>query len=172
MLHSAVSTINFTLDGDGLDDFPLGDPLMSWTLEDAAHPLFSVWACSVLRPAIEVEAWNQRYARARSIRELLFETQEFSQRNADGTASSPPRAGILRHYRPGDGVFIQSTVASIMEPFAGWISNSPKHEHQGAELLALRDVLRRLGVDPDPENTWDQTVSDMFEYYANNSRAT
>ena len=120
-LHSLVSKIIFTVDGDGLDDFPLGDPLLTWTLEEAAHPEFAAWAYSVLKPAIQVEAWNQRYAPARSIRSLEFNTQQFSDRKNDGTAAHPPFAGDLLHIPPGDGKFIQDAVTSILEPFAGWI---------------------------------------------------
>lgn len=160
-LHSLVSNIVFTVDGDGLDDFPLGDPLLTWTLEEAAHPEFATWAYSVLKPAIQVEAWNQRYAPARSIRFLEYETQLFSNRNNDGIATHPPSAGNLLHIPPGDGKFIQDAVARILEPFAGWISNTGKHDHLGDELLKIRASFRRLGLDPDPRNTWDAIASEM-----------
>lgn len=164
MLHSAVPRINFTVDGDGLDDFPLGDPLMSWSLEEAAHPDFGAWAYAVLKPAIEVEAWNQHYAAAQSIRDLVYETQWFAMRKDVGSPQLSPRPGTLQHTPPGDSAFIRDAVTSILEPFVGWISNDPAHNHQGKELLIIRDAFRRLGLDPDPENTWDEIVSDMEEF--------
>ncbi len=163
-LHSLVSKIIFTVDGDGLYDFPLGDPLLTWTLEEAAHPEFAAWAYSVLKPAIQVEAWNQHYAPARSIRFLEYETQLFSERKNDGTAAHPPGAGDLLHIPPGDGKFIQDTVASILEPFAGWISNTGKHDHLGDELLKIRAAFRRLDLNPDPKNTWDEIASEMDKH--------
>lgn len=162
--NSAVSTINFTVDGDGLDDFPLGDPLMTWTLEEAATSGFAEWSYSVLKPAIEVEAWNQHYAPAQCVRELEFETQMFADRTTAGTAKSPPRAGALLHMPPGNRDFIRSTLTSILEPFAGWISNTGAHDHLGDELLTIRDSFRRLGVDPDPGNSWNRIVAEMAEY--------
>lgn len=161
-----VSTINFTLDGDGLDDFPLGDPLLTWTLEEAANPAFPAWAYSVLKPAIRVEAWNQQFAPARSIRWLDYETQVFSSRKEDGTAARPPNPGGLIHIPPGDGEFIKKTVTEIIEPFAAWISNTGKHDHLGQELLNIRDALRRLDIDPDPCNRWDGIAADMAAYAA------
>jgi hypothetical protein len=161
-----VSNINFTLDGDGLDDFPLGDPLLTWSLEEAAHPEFSAWAYSVLKPAIRVEAWNQHFAPARSIRYLEYQTQLFTERNSDGTAALAPKPGTLLHVPPGDGAFIRDTVVEILEPFAGWISNTGKHDHLGDELLKLRDAFRRLDLDPDPGNKWDDIAADMSGFAA------
>lgn len=159
-----VSNINFTLDGDGLDDFPLGDPLMTWSMADAVHPDFPMWAYSVLKPAVRVEAWNQHFAPARCIRFLNFETQLFAARKDDGTAALPPTPGDLLHLAPGDGEFIKRTVAEIIDPFAAWISNTGKHNHLGGELLKIRDALRCLNVDPDPGNKWGEIAADMASY--------
>lgn len=161
-----VSTINFTLDGDGPNDFPLGDHLLTWSLEDANHPEFSAWAYSVLKPAIRVEAWNQRFAAARSIRHLEYEMQQFSERNSDGTAAVLPKAGKLLHIPPGDGNFIKNTVSEMLEPFVGYISNTEKHAHLGDELLNIRAAFRRLDLDPDPNNNWDELVATMSAFAA------
>jgi hypothetical protein len=167
MPNSRVSKMIFTLGDKSLDDFPLGDPLLTWTLEDANHPDFSSWAYSVMKPAIRVEAWNQRFIRAQSIRWLDFKTQRFKERKSDGSAARPPAAGELLHIPPGDGAFILDTMTNMLEPFASWISNTGRHEHLGNELLTIRDSFRRLGVEPDPRNCWDAIASDMAEYAAN-----
>jgi hypothetical protein len=164
LLHSAVSNINFTLDGEGFNDFPLGDPLISWTLEEAAHPDFGAWAHAVLKPAIVVEAWNQLYAPARCIRNLVYETQLFSARKDTGMPELLPSAGALLHIPPGDGDFIRDTITGILEPFAGWVSNSPKYNDHGKELLIIRDAFRRLGLDPDPGSAWDEIVAEMDDF--------
>ncbi|WP_454866053.1 hypothetical protein [Pseudomonas umsongensis] len=164
--NSAVLEINFTIDGDGMDDFPLGDPLLTWTLEEAAHPEFSAWAYSVLKPAIKIESWNQRYAPAQSIRALEYETQLFRNRQSDGTADLVPSGGKILHIPPGDGQFIQDTILRVLEPFTGWISNTGNHNHLGLELLNIRSAFRRFGLDPDPADSWDQIVSTMDEYAA------
>lgn len=169
-LDVCVSNINFTLDGDGLDDFPLRDPLLTWSLEEAAHPEFATWAYSVLKPAILVEAWNQHFAQARSIRFLNYKTQRFNKRKVDGTADLPPTPGRLLHVPPGNGAFIEKTVLEILEPFAGWISNTGKHDHLGGELLKIRDALRRLDLDPDPSNEWDEIAANMSMYASKTQR--
>lgn len=161
--NSVVSEIIFTIDGDGMHDFPLGDPLLTWTLEEAAHPEFSTWAYSVLKPAIQIESWNQKYAPAQSIRALEYETQVFSNRRSDGTTNLAPRGGQIMHIPPGEGQFIQDTVARILEPFSGWISNTGNHDHLGIELLNIRASFRRFGVDPDPTGSWDEIASEMDE---------
>ena len=160
-IYSRVSKLVFTTCGDGLDDFPLGEPLLTWSLEEATHPEFPTWARSVLKPAIQVEAWNQHYSPSRSIRFLDFETQAFSNRRSDGTANHPPVAGELLTIHPGDREFICNSVVSILEPFAGWLANTGMHDHLGGELLKIRDAFRPLGLDPDSENTWDEIVSHM-----------
>lgn len=164
MRNSSVSEIILTIDGDGMHHFPLGDPLLTWTLEEAAHPEFSAWAYSVLKPAIQIESWNQRYAPAQSIRALKYETQLFRNRRSDGTADLVPSGGEIMHIPPGDGQFIQDTILRVLEPFTGWISNTGKHNHLGVELLNIRGAFRRLGLDPDPAGSWDQIASEMDEY--------
>lgn len=133
--------------------------MLTWTLEEAAHPQFTTWAHSVLKPAIQIEAWNQRYARAQTIRNLEYSTQRFIDRRSDGTAADIPIAGDLRHIPFGDGSFIQDTLASILEPFATWISNTGEHDHLCDELLKIRASFRRLGLDPDPNNLWEASMS-------------
>jgi hypothetical protein len=162
--NSQVSEIVFTTDGDGMHDFPLGDPLLTWTLEEAAHPEFAAWAYSVLKPAIQIEAWNQRFAPAQTIRSIEYKTQVFENRRSSGTADVVPRGGKVLHIPPGDGQFLQDTIVRLLEPFAGWISNTGKHDHLGEELLTIRAAFRRLGIDPDPAGSWDEIAADMDTY--------
>jgi hypothetical protein len=161
--HSRVGKIVFCVDGDGLDDFPLGDPLMTWTLHDASHPDFPTWACSILKPAIEVENFNQHYGRAQNFLKLVWSCCEFNARTEQGLPKQPPKAGEMWHLPPGDGEFIKTTLESILDPFVGWISNTGKYDRHGAEILRIRDGLRRLGIDADPKGKWDEIVKDMSE---------
>ena len=162
--HSLVERVIYCVDGDGLDDFPLGDPLMKWTLQDAAHPDFPVWAYSVLKPAIDAEIFNQHYGRAQSVLPLEWECCEFRDRTEQGFAKEPPKAGELWHIPPGDGAFITDAVERILDPFAGWVSNSGEHDRNGADLLKIRESFRKLGVNADPKNAWDEIVKDMEDF--------
>jgi hypothetical protein len=166
--NSAVSRFVFrpSDDVDELDDFSLGEPLMKWTLEDASHPDFPVWACSVLRPAIEVETFNQHYGRAQSFIPLVWSCCEFKDRTEEGFAKEPPQPGEMWHLPPGDGEFIKGVLERILDPFAGWISNTGKYDRHGDELLKIRAAFKILGVNADPKNSWDEIVDDMKSYVA------
>jgi hypothetical protein len=161
--HSRVEKIVFCIDADGLNDFPLGEPLMTWTLEDASHSDFPAWACSILKPAIEVENFNQHYGRAQNFVKLVWSCSKFTARTEQGLPKQPPKAGEMWHVPPGDGEFIKRTLESILDPFAGWVSNTGKYDRQGAELLTIREAFRTLGVNADPRNNWDEIVKDMGE---------
>jgi hypothetical protein len=65
-----------------------------------------------------------------------------------------------------DGAFIRDTVAEILKPFAGLISNTAKHDHLGDELLKIRDAFRRLDVDSDQDNKWDDIAAGMSGFAA------
>lgn len=160
-----LEQIDFVPEGDGLHDFPLGDPLMTWTLAEAASPGFDAWAYSVLKPAVLVEAWNQQFAPAQLYRELEYETQTFAGWTEKGGDARLPAPGRLRHIPPpGNNAFVRDTLTSILGPFATWLANSDVHEHSGTELLTIRDSLRRLGIDPDPAGAWDEIVVDMANH--------
>lgn len=161
--HSRVNRIVFCLEADGLDDFSLGEPLMTWTLEDASHSDFPAWACAILKPAIEVENFNQHYCRAQNFVKLVWSCSEFIARNGQGLPKQPPKTGEMSHFPPGDVEFIKRTLESILDPFVGWVSNTGKHDQQGAELLRMREAFRRLGINADPKNAWDEIVKDMEE---------
>jgi hypothetical protein len=169
--HSRVDRIIYCVDGDGLDDFPLGEPLMKWTLQDAVHPDFPAWACSVLKPAIDAESFNQHYGRAQSVLSLEWKCCEFRDRSETGLAKEPPKAEELLHIPPGDGEFIAEAVERILDPFALWVSNTGEHDRNGAELLRIRDAFRKLGVNADPKGAWDKIVEEMENYAAGSDAA-
>ena len=162
--HSLVQKIVFCVDDEGLDDFPLGGALMKWTLQDSAHPEFPAWACSVLKPAIDVESFNQYYGRAQNFLPLDWTCCEFQNRTELGLAKEAPRAGEMWHMPPGDGQFIVKTLESILDPFAGWVSNTGEHDRYGAEHLKIREAFRKLGVNADPKNALDEIASDMEDF--------
>lgn len=161
-----VDEINFTLDGDGFDDFPLGDPLLVWTMEDAAHPDFPAWAYSILKPAVEIEAWNHRFAEAGFVRDLLYgETQFFQDRGPDGSPREVPRAGELTHFTFPDQKFLSDNLGPTLFAFGQLLCQRARNTQQLDDLLVIRDAFRRLGVEPDPENSWEDRVSYIREYW-------
>jgi hypothetical protein len=159
---SLVNTYNFVIqnehcDGDGLDDFPLDDPIMQWTLNDCTHPDFSRWAYSVLKPFVIIEAGNFRYGHLWRFEQFTTETFRFT----PGTADSIKINTDVITIPPGNGEVTCNILKEIIGPFANWVSNQTVNDDKGDELLKLRDALRGLSFDPDPENTWDQIASRM-----------
>lgn len=150
---------------DELDDFPLGEPLMQWSLADCTHPDFPKWAYSVLKPAVRIEAVNQQYAPMCRFVTLVGGTYHFKDRNTDGTAPDPPRTEALDiKIPPVDRDLVYETLLNTIEPFAYCVSNSPRLQERSEDLLKLRETLRRLELDLDPNNRWDAIARGMAEW--------
>lgn len=165
-----VDVVNFTIDGDGFDDFPLGAPLLEWTMDDAAHSDFPAWAYSIMKPAVEIETWNHRFANAGFVRELVHkETQRFEDRHQDGSPRDVPRPGRLTHITFPDQRFLSDNLAPTIHAFGQMLCNRAEHAHQLDDLLLIRDAFRRLGIEPDPENRWEELVADVRGYIEANS---
>jgi hypothetical protein len=62
---------------------------------------------------------------------------------------------------PGDGEVILSTLRAVIGPFANWASNQIYEGDKSVSLLKLREALRELDFDPDPENSWDEISENM-----------
>jgi hypothetical protein len=160
---SLVSRYVFCVEGDDMDDFPLHEPLMEWSLADCAHPQFRKWAYSVLKPAVRIEAGNQRFGRMSRFVELVGGPYYFSARTDTGAAMVPPAAGSILQAGPGDRAAILDTLRHTLGPFANLVSNTDWTDDKSQDLLQLRTTLRRLGLDPDPDGTWDELALEMAD---------
>jgi hypothetical protein len=56
-----------------------------------------------------------------------------------------------------------TSLKHAMGPLAYAISNTLGMENKGDDLLAIRRLMRGLGVDPDPNGYWDEVVHEMAE---------
>jgi hypothetical protein len=162
LFTSVVTSYNFVVqnehcEGDGLDDFPLGEPIMQWTLNDCTHKDFSQWAYNVFKPFVLIEANNFRYGELWRFEQFKVETFRFSP-GVNIAVSVPTEISIIP---PGNGKVINSILNAVIHPFANWTSNQPVNDNKGGELLKLREAFRQLNFDPDPENKWDEIASGM-----------
>lgn len=164
LFTSIVNTYNFVVqndhnEGDGLDDFPLGDPILEWSLTDCINPGFAEWAYNVFIPFVRIEANNFRYGKLWRFEQFNAETYRFDSSNS---IKSPLKIPIeIMEISPGDGEVIQSTLRAVIGPFANWASNQIYKGDKSSSLLKLREALRELDFDPDPENHWDEIAEDM-----------
>lgn len=150
--------------GDSL--FSLGEPLMTWDVEESAHPEFARWAYSIMRPAIRIETLNQRYGAAGRFSTMIGRSYRFSDRGADGLAQYPPSVSKTIYHRPGNRTVIVEDLESILTPFANLVANTNYPSDRSSDLADLKRVLKRLGVEPDRDGSWDALIADMAEYVA------
>lgn len=148
--------------------FSLDDPLMTWNLEESAHPDFARWAYSVMRPAIQIETLNQRYGAAGRFASMLGRNYRFDDRGSDGLAKSPPSVAEMTYHAPGSRQVIVQDLESILTPFANLVANTVFESGRSAELRELKRLLVLLGVEPDRDNQWDTIISRMENYEREN----
>jgi hypothetical protein len=148
---------------NGYDDFPLGEPLLSWSLADCTHRDFPSWAYSVLKPAIEIEALNLHYGPASRFFELKGDGYKFCDRNETGCAPNPPSIGEVWDYVPREIGKMFEALEHSMGPLAYAVSNTLGMEDKGPVLTQILSLMRNLGIDPDPTNKWPNLIKDMSE---------
>jgi hypothetical protein len=165
---AAVRQYTFVLDEDlendpGDEFFPLGEPLMEWSLSDCAHDQFPAWAYSVLKPMIRIEYLVQHYGALWRFPRLKEQsTFKFKNRDSDGKAIDPPQIATIFDIPPGDTKPIREALERVIGPFARSLSNDLRDD-RGKDLLQLRDSFRQLGFDPDPANEWDEIATEMSQ---------
>jgi len=169
-LHaSMVKVFNFCIPNaececDGIDDFPLEEPLMRWSISDAAHPDFPAWAYAILKPAIQIETNNFQYGRMWRFVTLWGGPYTFDPANP--VPANVPKAGNVLEIPPGNGAVITEALRNVIGPFVNWASNGDFEDDRSGDVLQLRNTLRRLGFDPDPQNRWD-SVAESMAFFAN-----
>lgn len=146
-------------EGDKPTDFPLGDPIMEWSLIDCVHPNFASWAYNVFSSFVKIEANNFKYGKLWRFEKFNVDTFRF---NAEIPLEKQEVIPIeITEIPPGDREVILSTFKAVIGPFANWSSNQLNNENKGHSLLKLREALRELNFDPDPNNNWEEIAENM-----------
>ena len=148
-------------DSNGYDDYPLGEPLMTWTLEECSHKAFPEWAFSVLQPAVKIETLNRRYAKSSRFFKLEGGAYLFENRDESDAPVEPPLMSGVSDYVPIEPDQMLETLENAAGPLAYAIANLPGMEDKGEDLLKLRELMRGLGINPDPDNQWDEIIEDL-----------
>lgn len=164
---SAVTKYNFVVqnehcEGDRHDDFPLGDPIMEWTLSDATHPSFGEWAYKVFSQFVMIESNNFKYGRLLRFEHFKEETFRFDTSNAGAEVSVIEKAIFELPF--GDGEKIREMLGTVINPFVYWISNQVYDVDKSDSVLKLRDSLRELDFNADPGGEWDEIAVEMKKY--------
>jgi hypothetical protein len=149
----------------GDDYFWLGEPLMSWTIADCAHPEFPGWAYSVLAPAIAIERSNLQSAPLSRFISLKGRSYSFADRNEEGVAVSPPSIGSVTNECPQNAQAICDALETVIGSFVKLkVERSPSDPTKA--IRELRELLRSLDFEPDPRNEWDGWLAEIAEYFA------
>lgn len=166
---SEVQEYVFVLEDDMENDpgdsfFSLGDPLMLWNIEESAHPNFCTWAYSVMKPAIEIETQNQRYASIGRFEEITVRNYKFSDRDKNNLAVNPPQRGTVKYMYAGNHELIKSNLRAVIVPFANTIANTVFKENQTEELQKLIAVMTKLGVETDRSDQLSEIIEEMKDH--------
>lgn len=118
-----------------------------------------------MKPAVEVEGWNHRFANAGLVRYLeRGSTQRFRDRKSDGSPHERPQAGELKHFTYAGRKFLSDNVEPALQAFARFMFQQVDSHRELDDLLIIRDAFRRFGVDLDREGCWDENVADIRDY--------
>lgn len=164
LVDKYVFVLDEDMDNDPGDEFfSLGEPLMRWRVAECADPQFASWAYSVLKPAIRIEALNQQYGCLSKFTRLTGGPYEFKDRGDNGLAVDPPKVASIGELGIGATDAVLEAMRYVIGSFANWVGNQPTPDDRSDELLRLRDCLRRLGFDPDPDDKWKTIAQYMSE---------
>lgn len=163
---SVVDEYIFVLDSDMENDpgdsfFPLGDPLMSWSIEESTHPDFCTWAYSVMKPTIEIETRNQRLASIGRFEEITGRNFIFSERDEEGIAVNAPRSGSVDYQYSGNHDLIKSNIRDCIVPFVATMANTVFNRSMVNEIQQLIAILSELGIETDQPDQLNGYVEDM-----------
>ena len=163
---SAVNEYVFVLEDDMENDpgdsfFSLGDPLMSWDIEESAHPDFCAWAYSVMKPAIEIETRNQRLAKTGRFEKISGRNFKFADKGANNLAISPPQRETVNYIYAGNHELIKLNLVENIIPFAATTANTVYTENQAEELQKLVSILSKLGVETDRPDQLYEIIEQM-----------
>lgn len=158
LLESAYNEIHLLLDsGDessehGCRHVNIGPPVHAWSLEDATQPGFLERTYEILRPHVESIRLNQRLRGIGYQQVLKWNTGQPPVDHAVMMLGSPndDMQDILREMMP----HIRRLLSQIL---------STKHYDDFPVLLAMIHMMRRWGVDPDPEDSLLRVVALMAE---------
>lgn len=168
---SRVNKYNFVVqndhfEGDGLDDFPLGEALMQWSIQDCFHSDFPRWAYDILKQVIRIESANFNFGRMWRFERLECPTYKFDPNNPVPPKLPKTEINIVP---PGDEEAIKSIFGYVIGPFANLLANQKYDVDKSGDLLRIRDLIRSFEFDPDPNNKWDEIANDMSELFAGRS---
>ncbi|HCG8575753.1 TPA: hypothetical protein NJ542_004370 [Vibrio parahaemolyticus] len=153
---SLVDEYIFVLDDDLANDpfdsfFTLGDPIMSWNIEESTHVDFCKWAYSIMNPVIAIETRNQRFASIGRFEKIENRNFRFCDRSNDGSAINPPQEGIIEYQYAGNHDLIKSEVSKLLLPLVASITNMPfcfsKVDSKVSDLNKLLYILDTFGVE-------------------------
>jgi hypothetical protein len=165
---SVVQKFNFVVEndyneGDGLDDFNLGNPIMEWSINDIIHKDFHAWAHNVFKRFVEIESKNFQFGRLWRFEQFDCDTFRFDPENPI------PNLKLIKtttlEIPPGMPNDVKEIIDRALASLPFWIDNQQYESDKSDALLDLKRVLKDLEIDPDPENIWEEIAKGMRRYY-------
>ncbi|KPM47608.1 hypothetical protein [Jiulongibacter sediminis] len=150
-------------EGDGHDDFNLGDPIMKWTIQDIRHPAFQNWAFKIMKEIIQIESENFLFGELWRFKKFSCDTFKFDSLNPEPQLDNIIRSTL--EIPPGIKNKVEQILNRAFASFPSWVSNQVFDEDKSQTLLDIKKNLLELNFNPDPSNTWEIIAEEMKEYF-------
>ncbi len=167
---SILTDYNFVVqndycEGDGLDDFSLGDPIMEWSIEDTTDENFAEWAYSILKVIVEIETRNIQYGNLWKFEQFHIETFRFDSNNPVPKTDKINTSII--EIPPGLPDEVIKVINRAISSLPDWIANQDYESDKSKAVIKLKNALKELNIDAGSEEKWDFIAQEMKEYYKN-----
>lgn len=167
---SILTRYNFVVqnaycEGDGLDDFPLGDPIMEWSIVDTIHNDFAEWAYQIFKVIVEIEGRNFLYGGLWKFEKFEFKTFKFD------SANPVPKIDLIKtlliEIPPGMPEDVKNIIDRALSSLPDYISNQVYDEDKSDTVLKLKECLRDLNIAAGLDDKWEYIAQEMKEYNQN-----
>lgn len=167
---SILSKYNFVVqndfcEGDRLDDFPLGDPIMEWSIEDTTHERFAEWAYSIFKIIVGIETRNFQFGGLWKFEKFDFETFKFNPENP------VPNTELIKtsilEIPPGLPEDVKKIIDRALSSLPDWIDNQIYDDDKSETVIKLKNALKDLNLDVGSDEKWEIIAQEMKDYYQN-----
>lgn len=150
-------------EGDGLDDFPLHEPIMEWSIQDTTDENFAEWAYRILKIIVEIETRNFQFGNLWKFEKFEFETFRFDSDNPVPKLENI-KTSVLE-IPPGLPEEVKKLLDRAISSLPDWIANQPYKGDKSEAVLRLKNALKELNLDSISEEKWNLIANEMKEYY-------
>ncbi|WP_236979688.1 hypothetical protein [Membranihabitans maritimus] len=165
---SILTQYNFVVqndydEGDGLNDFPLEEPIMEWSIQDTTDGNFADWAYNILKIIVEIETRNFQFGNLWKFEKFEFKTFKFDPNNPIPKTENI-NTSILE-IPPGLPEEVKKLINRAVSSLPDWIANQLYESDKSEAVLKLKDALKELNIERNSDEKWNLLAKEMKAYY-------